>query len=198
MPMYIGTVLVGLLMAAAAQSAAAQVSYDRKSGRLSATFAGAPLRDVLTEVSARTGVIIYIDPAVDKVVFIERKDLRVDEMLDEIIAPLNRMFIYKGDAVTAVRIYEQSPADAMQKLAAGRAATEPAPSPGKHGAPAGGTAHAQAPGTRGVAEAVADREAAKQEERAKRLEEQKAEREEQRKRQQEHRDRARQQTQQVQ
>ncbi len=115
------TLLVLILSLAAASPLSAQVVYDKTSGRLSATYHGAPLRDVLAEISRKTGIAVYIDPAVDKVVFIEKKRRPVDEVLQDIVTPLNSMFIYRGDVVTAVKIYEQTPADAMQRIGAGTA-----------------------------------------------------------------------------
>ncbi len=128
------TLMALILSAATASSVSAQVSYDKTSGRMSATYQGAPLRDVLAEVSRRTGIAVYIDPAVDKVVFIEKKRRPVDEVLKEIVTPLNSMFIYRGDAVTAVKIYEQTPADAMQRIGAGTT-PKPAAEPVQRTAP---------------------------------------------------------------
>ena len=108
-----------LLIAVAASSASAQVTYDRKNGRLTAVYQGAPLRDVLSEISSATGIVVYVDPGVDKVVFIDSHKRPVDEVLNDIITPLNCMLQYRGNTVTAVRIYEQMPSDATQRIGAG-------------------------------------------------------------------------------
>ena len=105
-----------LLLLGAVLPVSAQVAYDRKARLLSATYDGVPLRDVLAEISRRTGITVYIDPTVEKNVYIERTKAPVDEVLNEIVKPLNNMLIYKGNEVVAVRIYDQSPADAMQKI----------------------------------------------------------------------------------
>lgn len=94
----------------------AQVFFSRETGLLSATFDGTPLREVLAEVSRKTGIAITIDPAVDKKVFIEMRRRPVDEVLMEIVSPLNSMFIYKGDAVREVKIYANSPSDSSEKI----------------------------------------------------------------------------------
>ena len=48
-------------------------------------------------------------------------------MLNEIIKPLNNMLIFKGNIVEAVRIYQQVPADAMEKLGPGASQQPPQP-----------------------------------------------------------------------
>ena len=118
-PMIRAILVAILLLLGAVLSASAQVAYDRKARLLSVTYDGAPLREVLAEISRKTGIAVYIDPTVEKSVFIDRVRGPVDEVLNEIVKPLNNMLIYKGDDVTAVRIYDQSPSDAMQKIEPG-------------------------------------------------------------------------------
>ncbi len=168
-----GIVLTVILLVLASSSAFGEVTYDRQRGSMSATYHGAPLRDVLIEISRKTGIVVYIDPAVDKSVFIQTKNRPVDEVLNEIIAPLNCMLIYRGDAVTAIRIYEQTPADAMQKLAV-------QPRPAADTAPRPGTAAQAGPVVNAVQtppEAQSDPNERLREARFKKMEQRKAERE---------------------
>src|SRR5512143_3658110 len=93
-------IIIALLVLSASSSLAQSV-YDRQSGLLSARYQGVPLRQVLSEIGRKTGITFHIDPTVDKVVYIDEKRRPVDEVLNEIIAPLNCMLLYKGDEVTA-------------------------------------------------------------------------------------------------
>ncbi len=170
-------ILVTIVLALSAVPASGQVSYDRKTQLLSVTFDGAPLREVLGEISRKTGITVYIDPSVDKNVFIDRKRSPVDEVLNEIIKPLNSLVIYRGDAVVAVRIYEQSPADAMQKIEPGVRPASAPPSAAAQSAPGGG---GQPPSARQAPDEAGrerpERLRSIREERLKELEERKAER----------------------
>ena len=64
--MSIRKVLLILALVLAAAPASAQVVYDRKARLLPVTYNGAPIREVLGAVSRKTGIIVYIDPAVQK------------------------------------------------------------------------------------------------------------------------------------
>ncbi len=167
------TVLAVMLLVLAAASASGQVVYDRQHGRMSATYHGTPLREVLTEIGKKTGIAVYIDPAVDKSVFIETKNRPVDQVLNEIVAPLNCMLVYRGDAVTEIRIYEQTPADAMQRLGSGaqpRPAADTAQRPGTAAPPGPAVNAVQAPPG-----AQSDRISELREERIRKMQERKAE-----------------------
>lgn len=125
--MLIRSILMLLALTLFAVPVSGQVSYDRKRQLLSVSYEGVPLRDVLSEVSRKTGITVYIDPAVQKNVFISRRNAPLDEVLNEIIKPLNNMFIYKGSEIQAVRIYQQSPSEAMQKIEPGKPAPAAVP-----------------------------------------------------------------------
>jgi hypothetical protein len=96
-----------------------QVAYEKKTGKLFVKAEGLPLTQLLAEVSAKTGIEIYIAPAADRPVFLDIKALPVEDAVKEMIKPLNNMFVYQGNtsAIKAVKIYAASPSEATVRLA---------------------------------------------------------------------------------
>ena len=95
-----------------------QVAYDKKTGKLFVKAEGRPLTELLAEVSAKTGIEIYIAPAADKVVFLDIKALPVEDAVKEMIKPLNNMFVYQGNTsrIKAVKVYAASPSEATVRI----------------------------------------------------------------------------------
>jgi hypothetical protein len=96
-----------------------QATYDAESKLLSVKSEGRPLKELLSEVSAKTGIEVYISPAVDKKVFAEIESQPVEDAIKRMIKPLNNAFVYLGESIEAVKIFEKSEAEATLKITPG-------------------------------------------------------------------------------
>lgn len=96
-----------------------QTTYDAESKLLSVKSEGSPLNELLSEVSAKTGIEVYISPAVDKKVFAEIESEPVEVAIKRMIKPLNNAFIYEGESIKAVKIFEKSESEATLQIAPG-------------------------------------------------------------------------------
>lgn len=74
------------------------------------------MKELLSEVSAKTGIEVYISPAVDKKVFAEIESEPVEDAIKRMIKPLNNAFVYLGESIEAVKIFEKSEAEATLKI----------------------------------------------------------------------------------
>ena len=96
-----------------------QATYDAKRKLLSVKSEGRPLKDLLSEVSAETGIDIYVSPAVDKKVFADIERQPLEDAIRRMVRPLNSAFIYLGESIEAVKVFERSEADATLKITHG-------------------------------------------------------------------------------
>ncbi len=94
-----------------------QVTYDPEKKLLSVKSEKIPLSELLSEVSAKTGIDVYISPAVDKKVFADIESQPVENAIRRMIKPLNNAFVYQGESIEAVKIFEKSEAEATLRIA---------------------------------------------------------------------------------
>lgn len=118
--------LIMLLLVFIPVTVFSQVTYHSKNRTLSVRSEGRLLSEVLSEISAKTGMDVYIDPAVDRKVFVDIKNQPLEEALKGIIKPLNNVFVYSGKSVKAVKIFKRSEAEATAKISPGSPLSKPA------------------------------------------------------------------------
>jgi len=96
-----------------------QVAFDKETGHLTVKSEGRPLAGLLSQVSAKTGIEIYIAPGADRPVSLDIKALPVEDAIKEMIRPLNNVFVYRGNSssIKTVKIYRASPAEATVRIA---------------------------------------------------------------------------------
>lgn len=95
-----------------------QATYDPKMKLLSIKPEGRLLSEILSEVSAKTGIDIYINPALDKKVFVNIESQPIEKAIKRMIKPLNinNAIIFQGNSIIAVKIFEKSGAEATIKI----------------------------------------------------------------------------------
>ena len=96
-----------------------ETTYDAKNKLLSVKAEGSHLKELLSEVSAKTGIDVYVSPAIDKKVFADIKDEPVEIAIKRMIKPLNNAIIYEGESIKVVKIFEKSEAEATLQIAPG-------------------------------------------------------------------------------
>ncbi len=96
-----------------------QATYDAKNKLLSVKSEGRPLKELLSEVSAKAGIDIYISPAVEKKVFADIESQPLEDAIKRMIKPLNNAFVYRGESIETVKVFEESEAEATLKITPG-------------------------------------------------------------------------------
>ncbi len=111
--------LMAILVVFIPATVMAQVTYDAGNRRLSVSSEGSTLREILLDVSQKTGIDVYMKPALDKEIFIEFKDQPLETAIKRIIRPLNHAFVYHGDFIRTIKIFERSESEATVKVVPG-------------------------------------------------------------------------------
>jgi hypothetical protein len=107
------TVILFILIPA---HAFAQTTYYPGKKHLSVKSEGRLLSEILTEVSAKTGIDFYINPDVDKKIFINIESQPLEKAIKRMIKPLNNAIIFQGDTIVAVKIFVNSYAESTLKI----------------------------------------------------------------------------------
>lgn len=110
---------MAILLICIPASVFSETTYDAKNKLLSVKAEGRPLKKLLSEVSAKTGIDVYVSPAIDKKVFAEIVSEPVEVAIKRMIKPLNNAIIYEGESIKAVKIFEKSEAEATLQIAPG-------------------------------------------------------------------------------
>jgi len=96
-----------------------QVTYEPKGKLLSVKVEGKLLTEVLSDVSAKTGIEVYMNPANDRKISVDIRRQPIEKALRELVKPLNNAFVYQGKAIKAVKIFEKSEGEATAKVLPG-------------------------------------------------------------------------------
>lgn len=101
-----------------------QVTYDSNKKLLSVKSEGSLLSEIFSEMSAKTGIDVYISPAADRKVFVDIKDEPVQDAIRMMVKPLNYSFIYQGTSIKTVKVFERFKTEATARIApSGRSRT---------------------------------------------------------------------------
>ena len=104
-----------------------QVTYEPKGKLLSVKVEGKLLTEVLSDVSAKTGIEVYMNPANDRKISVDIRRQPIEKALRELVKPLNNAFVYQGKAIKAVKIFEKSEGEATAKVLPGVTSSRSAP-----------------------------------------------------------------------
>lgn len=74
------------------------------------------LGKILSEISQQTGIKIYLNPSLDRYMSISIHNLPLEKALKRITRSSNHAFIYEGDKIVAIKIFQYSHADATTIL----------------------------------------------------------------------------------
>jgi len=95
---------------------AAQVVYHPDAGTISIQPEGRLLSAILSDISIETGVDIYINPDIDKPIFVKIERQPLETALKRLIRPLNNVLLFEGDTLTAIKIFKESNSESTIKL----------------------------------------------------------------------------------
>jgi hypothetical protein len=96
-----------------------QVTYESKDKLLSVKSEGKLLTEVLSDVSAKTGIEVYMNPANDRKISVDIRRQPIEKALREVVKPLNNAFVYQGKSIKAVKIFEKSEGEATARVLPG-------------------------------------------------------------------------------
>ena len=111
--------LMAILVVFIPATVLAQVTYDARNRRLSVSSEGSTLREILLDVSQKAGIDVYINPVLNKEIFVDFKDQPLETAIKRIIRPLNHAFVYHGDSIRTIKIFERSESEATAKVLPG-------------------------------------------------------------------------------
>ncbi len=98
--------------------ALSQVIYDPNTALVSISPNGRLLSEILTDIAVETGLDIYINPDVDKQVYVDIHQQSLEVSLKKLIRPLNNVMIFQGKKLTAIKIFRDSDAESTLRLTA--------------------------------------------------------------------------------
>lgn len=93
-----------------------QVMYDSSKKLISVKSEGKLLSELFSEICAKAKMNVYINPSLDRKVFVDIKNQPIENAIKQIIKPLNSAFVYQGKSVKSVWIFEQSKAEATFRI----------------------------------------------------------------------------------
>src|SRR3972149_2198770 len=98
-------------------SAWAEVSFDPSRSLVMVKSGGRRLGELLSDVSAKTGVAVYIEPsASDGKVFVDIEGMPIDAAIKKMIKTLNCAFVYSGGALRAGKVFSRDEAGGTKKM----------------------------------------------------------------------------------
>ncbi|MEC4676307.1 MAG: hypothetical protein VST72_05225 [Nitrospirota bacterium] len=121
--------LIAILVVFIPATALSQVTYDARNSRLSVSSEGSTLRELLLDVSQKADIDVYMNPDLNKKIFVDFKDQPLETAIKRIIRPLNHAFVYQGDSIRIIKIFERSESEATAKVLPGNQALKSSSQP---------------------------------------------------------------------
>ncbi len=104
----IKSILSVLLLLTVVSSASADMLYNKKTGRLIIKGDGEPIKDILTEISSKTGITISSSIPIEGNNYATFENATIDTVLKKLLKPMSYALLYKKGTVIAVVIFERS------------------------------------------------------------------------------------------